>query len=284
MGSSAGGQPSYRAPLLWSVWLPLLAVVVILAADAIEGPKTAFVGVLVAVPMLSAVFGTPRITAMVAVITWLAAFGFGLAAADGNVPAQYVRLAILALVGVAATAATHKRVQIERDLSAARLAAAEADLAKQAANSDWLTGLLNRRGLDEEFDRRAESGGVLIMIDVDDMKRVNDTLGHQAGDEVIMAIAGRLRGCTNAKDAVGRWGGDEFVVVTDATEAQAQAIGRRIEAEVGGQPVQTALGSFTVTLSWGVSAFGPQRNVDEALSRADSEMYRNKQDTRGVES
>ena len=81
---------------LLGVVLPLALVVIILTADYLEGPKTAYVGVLAAVPMLSAVFARPLVTLAVGVITWLAALGFGLAASDGNVPAQRVRLVIIA--------------------------------------------------------------------------------------------------------------------------------------------------------------------------------------------
>ncbi|HNL50953.1 MAG: GGDEF domain-containing protein [Candidatus Nanopelagicales bacterium] len=267
------GEPS---SWLWAAGLPLALVVLILAADWIEGPKTAFVGVLVVVPMLSAVFATPAVTAVVGAITWLAAFAFGLVAADGNVPAQYIRLGILAVVGIGAVAAAAKRMRIQDQLTQAQLAAADADKVRRQANTDWLTGVLNRRGLAVEFAERAGSSGSVIMLDVDGMKQVNDTLGHRAGDDLLKAVAGRVRSCTQAKDAVGRWGGDEFVVLTDATLEQAQMIADRIRGVVCTQPVRTSVGLIDARLSIGFADFGPGDDIDQALVDADASMYREK--------
>ena len=232
--SRPGGNTS---TWLWSAGLPLTLTFLILLIDWLEGPKTAFVGVLVVVPILSAVFATPKVTGIVATITWFAAAGFGLIAADGNVPAQYIRLGILAVVGAGAVAAAAKR-----ELAQAQLAAADAEKAKRDANTDWLTGVLNRRGIALEFVERAGSSGSVIMFDVDDMKQVNDTLGHRAGDDLLKAVAGRVRSCTQSKDAVGRWGGDEFVVLTDATLGQARMIADRIRRVVCTQPIRTSVG------------------------------------------
>jgi diguanylate cyclase (GGDEF)-like protein len=267
------GEPS---SWLWSVGLPLTLVFLILIIDWLEGPKTAFVGVLVVVPMLSAVFGTPAVTGMVAGITWLAALGFGLAASDANVPAQYIRLVILAIVGVGAVAAAAKRMRIQEQLTEAQFAAADADKVRREANTDWLTGVLNRRGIAVEFAERAGTNGSVIMLDVDGMKRVNDTLGHRAGDDLLKAVAGRVRSCTQSKDAVGRWGGDEFVVLTDATLEQAQMIADRIKKVVCTQPIRTSVGLVDARLSIGFADFAPGDDIDQALVNADAGMYREK--------
>lgn len=266
--SRPGGNTS---TWLWSAGLPLTLTFLILLIDWLEGPKTAFVGVLVVVPMLSAVFATPKVTGIVATITWFAAAGFGLIAADGNVPAQYIRLGILAVVGAGAVAAAAKR-----ELAPAQLAAADAEKAKRDANTDWLTGVLNRRGIALEFMERAGSSGSVIMFDVDDMKQVNDTLGHRAGDDLLKAVAGRVRSCTQSKDAVGRWGGDEFVVLTDATLGQARMIADRIRRVVCTQPIRTSVGLIDASLSIGFADFGPGDDIDQALVNADAGMYREK--------
>ncbi len=275
--SRPGGEAS---SWLWSAGLPLVLVALILGADWIEGPKTAFVGVLVIVPMLSAVFATPAVTAVVAGVTWLAALAFGLVASDGNAPAQYVRLVILALVGIAAVAAAAKRTHMQAELTRARVASADADKARRDANFDWLTGALNRRGIAVEFAARAGTSGSVIMLDVDGMKSVNDTLGHRAGDDLLKAVAGRVRSCTQAKDAVGRWGGDEFVVITDATLEQARMIAERIRGVVCTQPVRTSVGLIDAKLSIGFADFSPGDDIDQALVNADASMYREKRSTK----
>ena len=85
-----------------------------------------------------------------------------------------------------------------------------------------------------------------------------------------------MRSCTQAKDAVGRWGGDEFVVLTDATLEQAQMIADRIRGVVCTQPVRTSVGLIDARLSIGFSDFGPGDDIDQALVDADASMYREK--------
>lgn len=266
-----------RGPFwFWSAGLPLALVALILAADWLEGPKTAFVGVLVAVPMLSAVFATPAVTAAVAGITWVAALIFGLVAADGNAPAQYIRLGILAVIGAGAVAIAYVRQRGEVRFAQALLTAAEAENAQREANTDWLTGLLNRRGLETHLAQRQRAGGSVIMIDLDGMKRVNDTFGHQAGDDVIRAVAGRIRHCTQAGDAVGRWGGDEFVVISAVTQRQASAIAERIRRAVREEPVHTSGGTLPADVSFGIATLIPGEDCHGALAAADMQMYRQK--------
>ena len=110
----------FRFSRPWSaVALPLLLVVIVLAADLAEGPKTAFVGVLVVAPMLSAVFGTPATVALVGVLTLAAAALFGLQAEDGQAGAQVTRLAIIAGLTVVACVVAATRVRGEVALARA---------------------------------------------------------------------------------------------------------------------------------------------------------------------
>ncbi|MFC3687243.1 PP2C family protein-serine/threonine phosphatase [Aquipuribacter hungaricus] len=102
---------------LMAFLLPVLLMAVVLLADQIEGPKTAFVGVLVSAPLLAAVLGPPRTVVLVAVVTLLAAGAFGLVADDGFVWAQATRLGIIALLSVVAVVAAVERVRAERRLA-----------------------------------------------------------------------------------------------------------------------------------------------------------------------
>lgn len=262
------------ASALLGIGVPLVTLAIVLAADWLEGPRTAFVGTLVVVPMLSAVFASARSTALIAAITWWAALLFGLFAEDGGAPAQYIRLGIIAVVGIVAVLAANARSRIQYQLTEARLAAAQAQAAVQEANTDWLTGLLNRRGLDAEFAKR--SAGIIIMLDLDGLKSVNDRYGHHVGDDLIRAVAGRIRSCTASRDAVGRWGGDEFVVFADARVEHAPAIARRIEDHVSGEPVHTPAGDVTARVSVGWASLPAEGGIGAALARADEQMYRNK--------
>ena len=157
-----------------SWWLalvvPCVLIAVILGADLREGPKTAYVGVLTAVPLFAAIFGTPLMTAVTSVITWTSALLFGLISADGNVPAQTVRLGIIAVAGVVAVVASYVRQRRERQFQEAQRRAAEAEFLRLQASHDDLTGLLNRRGFFERLQAEDVGEGTIVVIDCDDFK------------------------------------------------------------------------------------------------------------------
>ncbi len=148
------------------------------------------------------------------------------------------------------------------------------------ALSDPLTGLPNRRALDRALDDALAAAAArtppaplsVAMVDVDHFKRINDTVSHARGDEVLRQVAGALRSSLRAPDSVARYGGDEFVVVlpeTAVTDAAA-ALGRAALA-VGALPAGPD--AATVTLSVGVVAVRPTEGAAEALARADAVMY-----------
>ena len=256
-----------------SIVLPLVLIAVILIADVIEGPKTAYVGVLSAIPLLSAVFGTPRVTAGISVITWFSAFTFGHLASDGNVRAQTVRLVIIAIFSVIAVLAAVVRTRRETQLSVAMTQAAQAEAMRKQANADPLTGLLNRRGVVEKLAQRTSPKSTVAILDVDHFKLVNDQFGHIAGDEVIRAVGSRISGGISRNDVVGRWGGDEFVIVLDLELEQGTAVIERVFQQVSAEPLSTSVGEIPVALSVGISEWNNGESLDCVLARADSALY-----------
>jgi diguanylate cyclase (GGDEF)-like protein len=273
--SATPGTGSSTAVVI-GVILPIALIAVILARDAIESPKTAYVGVLSAIPLLSAVFARPVATAFVGAVTWLSALGFGWIASDGNVQAQRVRLVFIAAFALIAVAASAVRVQREARLAAALTLAAEAESQRAEAMTDPLTGLTNRRGLMEDVANRAASGTCVAMIDLDDLKAVNDEHGHLVGDEFIRGVAGRLRANLAGVDTVCRWGGDEFVVVLEIDPELAESVLRRAVTSVTAEPVATSASPLQANLSVGVTPWLVGEEVDAAISRADQAMYRAK--------
>lgn len=174
----------------------------------------------------------------------------------------------------------HLVFQVE-DVTARRHA--EIQLAHQALHDD-LTGLPNRLLLADHLSQacaRAERAGTyvaVLFLDLDDFKDVNDSLGHVAGDHVLMEIAARLRGCLRETDTAARRGGDEFVVVCEglsdpcAADLVADRIDRALAVPltVGGTQVQ-------VTASVGVAtAAGAAAHPESLLREADTAMYRAK--------
>jgi len=155
---------------------------------------------------------------------------------------------------------------------------------ERAAAIDALTGLCNRRRLDEVFDRQVEStrksGAPLsiIMIDADQFKHINDTFGHQVGDRVLTEIAEIFRTTVRAGDWVGRWGGEEFMIICPDTDldratALAETLRRNVSLHVFGE-------AGTVTCSLGIAVFRSGDRCNTMAKRADDALYRAKRDGR----
>ena len=142
------------------------------------------------------------------------------------------------------------------------------------ATRDSLTGMWNRRRLEAELRRLADAGetGSLLLLDLDRFKRVNDTLGHDAGDQLLRSIAVAVQGCVRRSDLVARLGGDEFAVLLPAAAPdEAERVGQTVEAAVAAVwPIGIPGG-----VSVGISLVGP--GAGDPLARADRAMYAAKQ-------
>ncbi len=150
-----------------------------------------------------------------------------------------------------------------------------ADALAVQATTDPLTGLLNRRAFGRAADALLDRHGALTMlfIDLDGFKDVNDGLGHARGDEVLVAVADRLRRLVRPRDVVGRLGGDEFVVALPGglDSSRAEAVAERAIRAVG-QPIGDDP-PVRVTASVGIAESGEAVSTEEILSRADLAMY-----------
>lgn len=158
---------------------------------------------------------------------------------------------------------------------------------ERLALTDELTGLYNRRGITGRLAerlteaRRHGEPGVLVYLDLNGLKRINDVHGHAAGDEAIRLVAAGLRRCLRASDSIGRLGGDEFAVVLPRCPANAgltkaarmaQAISRLV-LEIGGARVP-------LSASIGLAAFTGEETAETLMADADAAMYREKKTSR----
>jgi two-component system cell cycle response regulator len=157
------------------------------------------------------------------------------------------------------------------------------------ATHDHLTSLLNRGTIVDLLDRelirtRRENGCTIVMLgDLDHFKSVNDRNGHVVGDEVLKEVARRLLASVRSYDFVGRYGGEEFLIVLNNCDAS-QAILRAEEVRngIGNHPIQTSCGPLSITMSLGILASSEWdlRLVEETLAQVDLALYRAKADGR----
>lgn len=182
------------------------------------------------------------------------------------------------------------RYAIERHQSQRELAALTREL--QVANEnleklsiiDPLTELLNRRGLQQVLSRevaRMDQSGVgalVLLIDVDDFKRINDTLGHAAGDVALKEVARKIRSCVRGSDSVARIGGDEFMaILPKADPYEAVRIAERIRSSIAMVVLQTTTDPLHVTASIGAIMLSSDTpSTDELLMRTQQALARSK--------
>lgn len=159
-----------------------------------------------------------------------------------------------------------------------RLALASDQLAV-AARTDPLTGLLNRRAFDAMIAERAETpfAGSVAVVDLNDLKRINDTHGHAAGDAAIRLVARALRGHFRITDPVFRVGGDEFLTVMEGGRAEELA-GRldSLDASLRGVRLPGVPMTVDVVVAWGMADFDSTPDLSAAVARADQAMYAQK--------
>ncbi|KAB0493321.1 bifunctional diguanylate cyclase/phosphodiesterase [Pseudomonas psychrophila] len=204
--------------------------------------------------------------------------------------ALVVALIALLLIGSCISAAiVDKKLQLkEHDLRRVNALLSQLDQARaslqQVAHYDPLTNLINRRGFNQLFaekliDCTARNSKLAVMfLDIDHFKRINDSLGHDAGDELLKVIAARIKHATRSHDdVVARFGGDEFCILINLSHHdEAQSMGHRIMLKLK-EPIELSGRQMVMTTSIGISVF-PQDGITSAelLKHADLALYQSK--------
>lgn len=160
---------------------------------------------------------------------------------------------------------------------------AEQALSRQA-QTDELTGLINRRAAIAQIQACCESkhrhGGVdaVLFCDLDHFKAINDDYGHIAGDTVLRVVAERIQNAIRSNDFAARIGGDELLVLLQGVQSleNAVTIAEKLR-HIASEPIETATGLLTLTLTIGVTIIQPGETVDTLIARADAAMYTGKQ-------
>lgn len=155
--------------------------------------------------------------------------------------------------------------------------------------TDELTGVMNRRGFRMQLSKalaqiaRQDGHGLVLMIDLDGFKGINDTHGHAAGDAVLQMVGGLLGSDVRASDTVGRLGGDEFaVLMPDLGPGDGTSRAQTLSNRLNGQTLVWNSATLTVHASVGWVAFNATDRPDEVLDRADRMMYAQKSRRRAL--
>jgi diguanylate cyclase (GGDEF)-like protein len=226
---------------------------------------------------------TTNVLGLLGLVAAQHAMAFAWAAREETRPAIYLEAApftlllLQMLLALGMVLAVMEAAQWALSTTNQQLVEAERRL-RVVAETDSLTGCFNRHVFRELVDDvRAQSGdaeGVVIVLDLDGLKAINDRSGHPAGDLAIRGVAEAIRSRTRTTDLLVRWGGDEFVVVIPGASA-AEGEGRRAQ-------IVAAIAAAGLAASAGLAAYGPARDIMDAVREADHAMYRVKAEKKGV--
>jgi diguanylate cyclase (GGDEF)-like protein len=152
--------------------------------------------------------------------------------------------------------------------------------AEKLATHDPLTGALNRRAIlpaiDEQINicRRKGLAACVAMLDLDNFKNINDTLGHVAGDIVLKELSQLIEGQIREFDKLGRYGGEEFILLLPATHLnEGMSLLERIRQAIATTSWQQVAKDLQVTISCGITEISPSDTTTDALSRSDHALY-----------
>jgi diguanylate cyclase (GGDEF)-like protein len=277
--------------LMWFVLAPLplgtsavFAPGHLLAAGGLAAAGFAYLSLLRATRMLGAAVVGAMLLALAAMNVYLA-IGAHQPDATAVVRSVFATLGVHLVMALGMQLMTFEDMTFELRLTNRRLELAQAEL-RQMVTTDGLTGCRNRRFFDEvigkemQRHRRYRIPLSLLFVDVDRFKAINDTLGHDAGDRVLQAVAGFLIRHVREADYVFRWGGDEFLIVISCSEHEALHKAADLQAAFAASAETSALPPG-VGLSVGVAEVpAGMSDIMELVSLADERMYANKKNAR----
>ena len=143
-----------------------------------------------------------------------------------------------------------------------------------------MTGLMNHRTfykqLGKEVSRSKRYGGSLslVMVDLDNLKQINDTHGHRAGDAVLMHVAKQIERCTRESDTAARYGGDEFaIVLPNTSRSDAMIMTERLSALVASEKIDVDGQAVQASVSIGMGQYRPDSTIEEFMNESDAALF-----------
>ena len=280
-----GGDPTLTLPQ------SLFGALITAWGYAIDPPLR---GAIIAIMLLNLVWGMFVLSQRQAFGLYLfglaalaAAMGYGALADPVQFPpaveALHFSFAAILMTAVSVLSVNMARLRAKLAARTAELRAALASI-QYLAHHDELTRISNRRHLSERLaaeqlnQRQSGETMSLVLIDIDHFKTVNDSHGHAAGDAVLRHFAAMLQGTLRSTDFAGRWGGEEFLVVTPQASAEtAAALVERLREGLAETSFDTIVPGLRITFSAGVAECAPGEDLHLAIDRADRALYQAKQ-------
>jgi diguanylate cyclase (GGDEF)-like protein len=241
----------------------------------------AWIGVVYALAFVA--FGT-RQGALTSVVGYVIVYLWAVLSASGGMMAGRDTRQVAGMAGAHAAFIAVVWV-LARNIEQLAVARARVDLLALEATTDSLTGIANRRRLDDELQRlvaRSRRHGEplsAVLVDLDDFKNINDGFGHEVGDQVLVATVAKMLATTRDDDLLGRWGGEEFLLLAAHTDREAAlGLAERCRSAIA----QMLVGDeeVTVTASFGVATLRPHDDARALMRRADLALYTAKSDGR----
>ncbi len=193
---------------------------------------------------------------------------------------------------MSASIALIKCAQLRLDMAEARMAAQEKRISQleQQVTLDELTGLMNRRGFLDAFIREMDrmkrghsGGGLLILVDLDNFKMINDTYGHQAGDAALRLVAKTLSANSRTMDACARFGGDEFVLLLANTERDKSLVrAQNLIKQLNSLSLVWYGAELPIRASLGLKDYTVNDNIEDIFGAADDKLYAQKRSNKGM--
>ena len=159
------------------------------------------------------------------------------------------------------------------------------DQLKKEANTDRLTGLYNRRRAEEYLQELKDTGYTgaisIAMGDIDFFKKVNDTYGHDAGDEVLKFVAATMKDCVRENSFISRWGGEEFLIILPNCNGDNAFVAlERVRRTIQKSVVKVGDKEIKITMTFGLTEFGFHQDIDKVIKEADEKLYYGKSNGR----
>lgn len=282
----SGFNRRFRDPTL-ALPQVISAQTLIAAGYAMTGPVHGATVIMLSLVMVFGMFSLRPAALRVASLYTVAVMGAVMYLCARHQPAQYparlelFNFALMAIVMIAISQLSGQLMNMRTRVKTQKIALEQAlSHIKEMAARDELTGLPNRRRmmtlLQEHATRHARGGPrfYVCIIDLDHFKNINDTYGHAAGDAVLRAFAGQAQQILRSTDMIGRWGGEEFLLLLPETPPGDPTLGvARLRDALASMPASAALPDLRVRFSAGFARYEDGEPIDQAIERADRALY-----------